>query len=137
MENDFEKVNKNREHGVRILIKRLSDGWGKVFGMTLSGGMMRREYKEPLFLLQTIIFYYDEKVKKMSKIMQKTWFFAETSALFRCLFEGTFRILLPTFFKSPLHYAQVQQGQSALYNQLSPTLRPCNSSPKSEKATAK
>ena len=98
---------------------------------------MRSEFKEPLFLLHTIIFYYDEKVKKMSKIMQKTWFFAETGSLFRRLFEGTIRILLPTFFKSPLHYAQVQQGQSALYNQLSPALRLRNYSPKSEKDTAK
>ena len=98
---------------------------------------MRSEFKEPLFLLHTIIFYYDEKVKKMSKIMQKTWFFAETGSLFRRLFEGTIRILLPTFFKSPLHYAQVQQGQSALYNQLSPAHRLRNSSPKSEKDTAK
>ena len=48
---------------LRRKIKRAGDG---------SGLVAWREFKGPIFYYKLIIFYYGEKVKKMSKIMQNT-----------------------------------------------------------------
>ncbi len=93
--------------------------------------------KRTCFYLQAIIFYYGEKAEEMSKIMQKTSFFAQASPLFRRFLPWTIRLLLPLLPASSLHHSQVQQGQSPLHHQLHPARRPRTLSPTLEKTTGK